>query len=226
MKSISFWAKQHYIAARWLITFIHILLFIAAVYVGVVLEQMNFALPALVCYIALAIFCMAALLHLLFKNGEKSYYLQRSCYFVIAATTFVCTCFLYNSTQRVASFNNYNQIHGIYKESKSKTPTNTVSKKQLRKELKQLRHELRKLKNNDDSEKVIGIILVIVGAFVLLSLLAALCCSLSCSGAEAVAVLVGLLGLVGIIWLSVWAIKKITKKKAAPAQKNTQTITG
>lgn len=55
------------------------------------------------------------------------------------------------------------------------------------------------------------IMLAIIGMIGLLFLLASLACSLSCSGNDTAAVLVGILGLVGIVWGFVALVKRIKR---------------
>ena len=61
-------------------------------------------------------------------------------------------------------------------------------------------------------EQVLLIILTILLALLLLYGVAALSCSIACSGADGLAVLVFLLGLGLIVWLTVALIKKISRR--------------
>lgn len=64
------------------------------------------------------------------------------------------------------------------------------------------------------------IFLTIVGALALLYLLAALSCSIACSGADGLAILVFVAGLGLIVWLSVVVIKRILRKEGAAGVEN------
>jgi hypothetical protein len=66
--------------------------------------------------------------------------------------------------------------------------------------------------NNEKAEDAALIILTIVAALGLMALLAMLVCNLSCGGADAAAVLVGILGTAAIVWGVVVIIKRINRK--------------
>ncbi len=63
--------------------------------------------------------------------------------------------------------------------------------------------------NKKDADNAGLVVLVIIGAIGLTILLSALVCSLSCGGADGLAVAVALLGLTAIIWASVVLIRRI-----------------
>ena len=79
--------------------------------------------------------------------------------------------------------------------------------------LKEQIREIKKANDLSEGTKVLLIILSIVVAIGLLFLVAALACNLSCSGSDAVAVIVGIGGLALIIFLLIIAIRAITGKK-------------
>ena len=62
-----------------------------------------------------------------------------------------------------------------------------------------------------------AIILTIIAAVGLTFLLSALVCELSCSGADAAAVIIGILGLAGIIWGTIAFIKYLKRKQKKKA---------
>jgi hypothetical protein len=84
---------------------------------------------------------------------------------------------------------------------------------------KEFRHQLKvyvaaKIKGDSSgADQALLILLAIIAACGLLYLVAALACSLSCSGSDAAAVLVALVGTVGVIWLLIYVIKQITHAK-------------
>ena len=69
-------------------------------------------------------------------------------------------------------------------------------------------------KENATGEQVIFTILTILAALLLLGLVAALSCSLSCSGAEGAAALVAILGVGLVVFLTIIALKAIFKEKS------------
>ena len=65
--------------------------------------------------------------------------------------------------------------------------------------------------NKDGASKAVLIILTIIAAIGLLTLLAALACSLSCNGSDAAAVIVGVLGAAAIIWGTIVLVNRISR---------------
>lgn len=84
------------------------------------------------------------------------------------------------------------------------------SKKTLRTQLKKLRKAYRE---STKGEKIFYIALVILGAAILGYGVFALSCSLSCSGSEALAYIVGIVGLAAIVFGAVKLIQRITRGK-------------
>jgi hypothetical protein len=211
MRSISVYARHRYVLARIFIAVAHFLLVAASVYIGTTLTQLGVEISIYVLIVG-GVFAITSLL--LNRQKIKTYWRQRLAFVLLAAGIFLCSCFVFNNN-RITSYNVYSHVNGIVpKKVTQTTKTSTSNKKQLRMLLKELRFELRHSDGN--AGKIIGTILVILGAILLLFALAAASCSIACSGAEALAVIVALLGTVGVIWLTVWAIKKINKKKIPP----------
>ncbi|MEI9806500.1 MAG: hypothetical protein WDO16_00750 [Bacteroidota bacterium] len=63
-----------------------------------------------------------------------------------------------------------------------------------------------------EADRSLLIILTIIGALGLLYLVAALACSLSCSGAEVAAAIVGVIGVVAVVLGVIFIIKAINKR--------------
>jgi hypothetical protein len=211
MRSISRYANRHYIVARIFIVITHVLLFTASIYIGTTLTKLGIEIPVYVLLIG-SLFILISLL--IDGKRPKSYWLQRVSFLLIATGIFLCSCFVFNNN-RIASFNIYNPVGGVVPTQVTESANTSKSdKKELRKLLKDLRSEARQADGN--AGKIIGTILVILGAAGLLILLAAASCRIACNVSEALAILVGGLGAAGILWLTVWAIKKINKKKISP----------
>jgi hypothetical protein len=91
---------------------------------------------------------------------------------------------------------------------------------------KLLKHQIREIKKANDpskGEKVLLVILSILVALGLLYLVAALSCSIACSGSEAIALLVAIGGTAGVILLLIFVIRAIygkRRKKKEPVSTN------
>lgn len=97
-----------------------------------------------------------------------------------------------------------------------KTYYKSLSKKELRKEL---RHELKNLtKKQSNGGDIALIVLIILGMLLALMAIVSLACSLACAGSDALAVIVGVGGTVGIIWLAAYLIKRIRRKRKEERQ--------
>ena len=95
--------------------------------------------------------------------------------------------------------------------------------KERKKMLKEQVKEIKKANNLSNGEKALLVILSVLVAAGLLYLVAALSCSLSCSGSDAAAVLVGVGGIALVIFLliiafrAIYGRKKKKKKVAEPS---------
>ena len=229
MRKISIWAKSHPRTARVYIVVIKILLAIMAWWVGRTLSEMDIAVPGSFGYFTLLIFIVIALVYPSRNStafSRKYFYLkQKSCDALLAGCTFIMMVSITNNQlyQAATSSSYANSSISI-----SKPPTAEEilaslkyrDKKTLTKQEKKiLKQEFKKqLKiftkatlsgNKKDADNSGLIILVIIGAIGLTILLAALVCSISCGGAEGLAVVVALLGLTAIVWASVVLIRRI-----------------
>ncbi|HSN09940.1 MAG TPA: hypothetical protein VLS85_12950, partial [Hanamia sp.] len=87
-----------------------------------------------------------------------------------------------------------------------------LSKKENRKHLRTVIKEIRKkYKATSNSGKTIYIILVVLGAVFLSFLMLGLACNIACSGSEALAYIVGFVGIGAIIFGAVKLIQRITR---------------
>lgn len=221
MIQISYWAKNHKAMARVLLAILHTVLCIATIYVAILLDQIDVHLHYTVPLAALVLSVASVMVYKSSKQAKKSfvidYYKRKGCEFIFLWTTLICICFMYNKDSRVAYFNSYQTLNGSFsisdKKVKEKPATSdNTSKKSVRKQFKALLRELKKNRASSGGKTAL-IALVVLGGIGLTFLLIGLSCNLSCNGNEALAnfVLVG--GLAAIIFLMVFAIKKINRSQ-------------
>jgi len=235
MKKISFWAARHVKTALLLIVLIKIVLLILACYIGVELYRQQIILPANEIYlISLLVVAIVIAVYPSHKKISiainKNYAWQKICDFILPVFSFLVIATMVNNGNAIPSNTPALGSHiisnptaaEILSSGKTKGSFSKKEKRILKKEFyKQLKVYAAAKMSGD--EKTAGaawkMTLAIIAAVGLTFLLAAAVCSLSCSGADAAAVLVGILGLVAIIWGLTALIKRIKngpKKKTAP----------
>ncbi len=241
MKKISLWAKSHQWPARFIIILGFILLTIAGIIAGMLLDDLNVTLPAA----ALSVFIIIYFMGILFypSKSEKRklmaarYYVkQKTCDFLLAATTFFMIICI--SNDRFRSIQYFPALQAATA-SKPTFPTDSTAKtyksiaafsaslkdengKSLKwKEKKKLlKEQVRAIKKSDEMSKGAKVALIILSVIVALGLLyavAALACGLSCNGSEAAAVVVGIGGAALVIFLLILVIRGITGKRKKKA---------
>ena len=236
MRKISFWAKSHPRTARLYIIIIKILLAIIAWFVGRSFSRMNIGIPESLGILTLFIFLIAALLYPSKRSSisaQKYFYLkQKSCDFALAACTFIMmVCISNNQLYPVTTPSSHASSNIIvskpptveeiltslkYGDKKTLTkPEKKILKREFKKQLKVFANAALNGKKKDADDAAL-VILVIIGAIGLTLLLSALVCSISCGGADGLAVAVALLGLTAIIWGSIVLIRRI---KSGPRNK-------
>ena len=229
MRKISLWAKHHRVEAIVSIVAIKLVLAVIAFYIGSALLEMNFRIPVAVCIIALIVLAVAAWLYpsrRLTHFSKKQFYLrQKSCDFIIGACSFVMIGSLVNNNLPLPGAVSF--ASNVITQS---TPTaeEILASLQYRDKSSLTRQEKRILKeefkkqikiyavakitgNKDGASKAVFIILTIIAAIGLLTLLAALACSLSCNGSDVAAVIVGVLGAAAIIWGTIVLVNRISR---------------
>lgn len=221
MIQISYWAKNHKAMARVLLAILHTVLYIATVYVAILLDQVNVHLHYTVPLAAFVLTVASVCVYKSSRQAKKSflvdYYKRKSCEFIFLWTTIICICFVYNKDSRVAYFNSYQTLNGSFSISEKKVKekpatSDNTSKKSVRKQVKELIRELKKNRASSGGKTAL-IALVVLGGIGLTLLLAGLSCNLSCNGNEALANVVLVGGLAAIIFLMVLAIKKINRSR-------------
>ncbi len=238
MYTLSQWAKHHLLAARLLIVLLKTSLAVLAWFLGKSLSENGVSLPVGILYSSLFVFLFALILYPQRSNSrlpKRVFYLrQKSCDVLLAASTFACFTVMVNNNTSLQYIFPYSYASALPagKTEKPKTAAEILASLQTRdkstltkKEKRILRQEFkRQLKehvkatisgNKQKQNETLYIILTIIAALGLLYLLAALACHIACSGAEGLAIVIGILGTAGIIWGAVALIRKISGKKRA-----------
>jgi hypothetical protein len=213
MKKISWWAKKHKVPARIIIVLSFIFLNALAFFTGHLLNQLGILFSQAFLFGSFFIFLIAFIAYPLKKQKEKKpkssnyYLLQKSCDFILAASTFCMIVCLSNRPETLIQF--YPQIKAFAITFPSKDSTakhyksisdfysslkdgkgNQVKWKERKKLLKEQVREIKKDNNLSKGEKIALIILSVLVAAGLFLLVAALSCSLSCSGSDALSAIV------------------------------------
>ncbi|HSZ35161.1 MAG TPA: hypothetical protein VK772_17730 [Puia sp.] len=241
MKKISRWAKSNKRRARTIIVLIHFALIILGMLTGWLLFKINFY-PSTAIFYEVLFICILTFFIYPKKGGfwqskfkSRFYIIQKSCDLILAFGGFLMISFCSENTYAPSTnkilflpVNLLYASHGANPKSEELLQSlKSRSRKDLnRSEKKILKHEFFrevkvyvKAKATGDNETAVKAFLVIVTIAVavgLTYLLAGLACSLSCSGAQGLAALVMIGGLVVLIFGSIVltrAIMKIGRKK-------------
>jgi hypothetical protein len=227
MYTISLWASRHLWYARILIVVGFLLLTELALFIGSTLQLLQVSLPMSFFYAAIAVFLAVFLLYPYKKYGHwfaNSYRYQKTCDSVLLVTTFVLLTYVGNRPEAVLQLttaqataavpNTIPAVHPTIKNGAERMQSvlQKVSKKALKqglyKKVKQLRKAYKKTSNGG---KIGLIVLTVVIAFLLLSAIAALSCSISCSGAEGLAIAILLVGSALVVFFFVRMVRRIIK---------------
>ena len=226
MKRISYWAKNNAAKARIIIALSEVMLFVLAVSLGIFLMRIDIYLPLFIAMLSLLLLVTAIITYpskeILRKLRSKLYVRQKICDISISVSVFILVCFMVNR-DKIIEWNIYTPLHGTcssFKELNDGTPKKTVSKRQVRKELRAWRKKLRKDK---DALTALYVALVIIGSLGLFVLLGGLVCGISCSGNEGLALVVLLAGTFGIVFLAVKLISNIIRHRKKTVKKNNTT---
>lgn len=214
MKQISYWAHSHKTAARIILILLYIPINMAGLWTGYLLQEAGITLTANFIY---TIFALVLAVYF-FYPAKASYYKRKFFEGVMITCTYLMICFygnqlniptpvlpFANSTQAVS----YTINHAVIQPA-SNDPGKTLTKKELRKELK---HSLQQKKEMTKGWKIALIILSILVAAGLIYVLLYLSCSIACSGSEALAVIVFLIGTAAVIFGLIKLINHIRGKK-------------
>jgi protein-S-isoprenylcysteine O-methyltransferase Ste14 len=247
MRKISHWASHH----TWLTRFIIIGIYLLLNLIGLFLGDLLFSVGVVMKPLFLLSGCFIVLLGLFLypsqkeKNKYRNFYLRhKTADLLLAASTFLfityggnhlnnakpaSTSNLYAASVSLPAKDTRLILNKVSRENKDPQPETKkpLSKKELKKILKSKLHEWRKhYKEAGNGGKAALIILSILVAAGLILLLSALACSIACSGAEALSIVVLILGVGLIVFLLVRVIQRITKgprklKKDKPDIKST-----
>lgn len=238
MKQLSKWAKVHKSPARFIIILSFFLLTSLGIITGKLLSGIGISISSNVMSFFIAVYLLGifgypARAMKRKKLSAASFYIrQKSCDFLLAASTFCMIVFLSNQPNKIFVFANplsaaiplsqemlkdsslkaYKTIAAF---SASLKDENGKSLKwKVKKQL--LKEQVRAIKKDSDMSKGGKVALIVLSVLVALGLVAlvlALACDLSCSGSEGAAVLVGVGGTALVIFLLALAIRGITGKK-------------
>lgn len=235
MKELSKWAKINPKSSRIIIAFSHLLVVINAVCFGILLFICNWGESKWLLAVIANLFFISYIFYPE-KNEKKNQYIPsyvRQKVHDFSLVIFYSVVITFGVNNFLMQNNNDNNLvrqptaEFIVYKPKSENQTSDRKKpkfevkennKELRKQIKDEFQELKiELKRQNDKGGVIGLkilltLLTIGVALLLVYLIAALSCSLSCSGQEGLAFVVLILGWGGIIWLGIIAIKNIFRK--------------
>lgn len=228
-----------------LITLLHLCMAFLALQTGALLADLQIYFSPGWLVAAAALFLLAMIFYpgksRKKKSGKAIFYAwQKSCDLALIASSFFALTllsnadsggmFLSNST-RASSSSLPQPASGLLTEghAASTTEIKRAEKKKLRttlraewKNYKMLRKQGRK----DEAGESILIVLTVLVALGLTILLTALSCSISCGGAEGLAIFVFVLGLAGIVLGSIAIIRQIRRKSRQGAPSRGPTMTG
>lgn len=224
MKKIAFWAREHKRAARFTIIACYLFLNIIGLFLGDLIHSFKIEFtPLFFGFVTL----MTIFGWMIYPSKSRKYQYknffarQKSADLLLISATFLFIVYVGNSlnSHRNSYPNSLQAASIVHTNTGTNVSANTVaktnlSKKSLRKKIRTEFKKLRKAyKESSDSQKTIYIILAVLAAAGLVWLLSAAACSISCSGSEALAIVVFTLGLGGIVFGLVKLIQRITRGK-------------
>ena len=229
-KQLSFWAREHKWPSRFIIVFSFIAMNLLAIITGSLFNDLNINFSTWFLVLSILVFGIVWLKYPKKRQDRSSTYaFKKTCDAILIGTTFLM--FMYFGNRQTTPFDS--QIlfaSSVSNSSLPKDSTKTIKSveefrkslynesgkslkwKERKKLLKQQVKAIKKDKEMSDGGKVGLIILCVLLALVLAYGVAALSCSLSCSGSEGAATVVAILGLAGIVLLTFFVIRSITRK--------------
>lgn len=241
MIKISYWAKNHVWQARILIILIYLLLNAIGIFTGKLLQEVGVIIPQSY-FTACIILTIILWVGYPGKNLSKSVikprvlYVRRKIFdFSLGAVTFLMIVFAGNNWEKLFFKSEMAQasksirirgdsatyMHPLLQNFITSIQGMDVSKLTEKEKIKIIKKQIRKINNDTETSKGNKTLLIILSVLVAIGLLiglGALSCSISCGGAEALAILVAVTGTFLVIFFLVKIIKKITNappKKAA-----------
>ena len=234
MRKISNLAKKHKWAARFLIVARYLLVNYLGIISGIFLNDLSVLIPSSVFVFFILLFFTGLIIYPDKVRKEKNisreniYRLQKSFDLILVLSTFVMVIYTGNHfknpftnfiSARASSFSlpadsnskKYKSIEA-FKTSMKDADGNLLKWKERKKLLKEQVKAIKKSSDTNDGGKVVLIILSVLVAAGLLYLIAAASCSLSCSGADGAAILVGVGGTAAVVLLTILVIRSILRK--------------
>lgn len=245
MKKISKWAKQHQWASRIIIILSFVVLIILGVVTGKLLTSLSISIPVFV-MTGLVLMTFAGFIFypsrsLRYKKLSAStfYIRQKICDLILTGSTFFITIYLsnhQNSLFQNASLLNatVSVVNIIPKDSSIKSfksiaefsasmkdvNGNPLKWKERKKLLKEQVRAIKRSNEPSATGKTFLVVLSVLVALLLIGLVAALACSVGCSGSVAGAYIIAILGTGLIVFLLVGVIRKLNRQnKKKPTEK-------
>lgn len=218
MKQLSYWAKLHPKTARVSIILLHIPLNIAGIVTGLLLFDLNVSMGQAFIYSLITI----TLLLFLFERKKTPYYTRKFLHLTMAVCTYLLFVFAGNQVHQPKPYFPFSQsVNAVGTSLLSTTISKPLQAKEKKPQKKLSRKESKNLFLKVDEKvnnlplwaKIVLIFLAVVVAAGLLYVLAALACTISCNGSEALAVIVALVGTFGIVFGAIRLIQAILGKK-------------
>ena len=239
MIKISLWASRHIWTTRFIILIIYILLNGLALLLGDVLNASGIQLNSaflLICVLLTLTGVFIYPTHNKKFSSKPLYRLHKTADIILGTATFLFVVFAGNQFSTTRIVNNNVNAAGIvtivpvntstYSEPEPKASekilpapekNKKLSFKQWKKQMRESIKEIRKLYRDENNGKRVALMTVsIVVAVILILALAALSCEIACSGAEALAAVLFIVGTTGIVFGLVRIIKSINKKYKKP----------
>lgn len=234
-KQLSFWAREHKWSSRFIIVFSFIIMNMLGIITGLLFSDLNVIFSAWFILLSMFVFGITWLKYPA-KRQNNTYAFRKTCDVVLISSTFLM--FMYFGNRQVMPISSsVFSASAVTSSSLPKDSTKTYKSleefkkslqdengkplkfKERKKLLKQQIKAIKKDKTMSDGGKVGLIILCVLLALILAYGVAALSCSLSCSGSEGAAVVVAVLGLAGIALLTFFLIRSIVRKSRKEKEK-------
>lgn len=239
MRTISKWAHRNPIKSRFLIALLHLLSMANALFLGILLFRQDWPSSPIPTLLLSAAFFTAFLLYPQAKARltNKKYRRQKICDFTLVLSGTLFLAFSVNNYLAVPSGNSAGlaentlpvvQLSALGQANTAEVlvpPTKAEIRKARRRQLKELKASIKAWKKEHKGDRktskfgqVMLIVLVVMGAGLAALGVAALACSLACSGAEGLGILLLLSGFGGILFLSFLLIRGIVGSGGPPAR--------
>jgi hypothetical protein len=234
-KQLSFWAREHKWPSRFIIVFSFIIMNALGIITGLLFSDLNITFSTWFILLSILVFGVTWLKYPV-KRQSNTYVIRKTSDALLIGTTFLM--FMYFGNRQITPISS--SIFSASAVTSSSLPKDSTKSyksleefkrslqgengkplkwKERKKLLKQQIKAIKKDKTISDGGKVGLIILCALLALVLAYGVAALSCSLSCSGSEGAAVVVAILGLAGVALLTFFLIRAIVRKSRKEKEK-------